>query len=218
MDNKTPLSPPPLPQSFEHSTEDDIPKGPSSPSPPLPPPGANIHDGALPPPPPFPTDQRPLPSDWKSIMLRMIAEGKDPSPTPSPRYPMFFYGSLMDPEVLQTIAHLPNPPQMRPATVTGCSLKLWDIYPALVRDPEGTVAGMVWDGATAVQFEKLAAYETEAYTWCECDVVFEDGTTKRCRTFCWGGEMDSEELEEAPGDKFDLEAWQRDYKPHVFGH
>jgi hypothetical protein len=37
---------------------------------------------------------------------------------------MFFYGSLIDPEVLQAILNLPDLPRMQPATITGYRIKM----------------------------------------------------------------------------------------------
>ena len=56
---------------------------------------------------------------------------------------MFFYGSLMDPEVIETIAKLQSPAQVRTATITGFRVKMWGIYPTLIPDEHGKVDGVV---------------------------------------------------------------------------
>ncbi|CZT09736.1 uncharacterized protein RCO7_02143 [Rhynchosporium graminicola] len=110
---------------------------------------------------------------------------------------MFFYGSLMAPEVLQAILDLPELPTMQPAAISGFIIKMWGIYPALVPCSPGTgsVTGTVWKANSETHFDRLAAYETTAYRWNDCDAVLEDGEVYlNCRTFCWAGERDSGSL------------------------
>jgi gamma-glutamylcyclotransferase (GGCT)/AIG2-like uncharacterized protein YtfP len=100
---------------------------------------------------------------------------------------MFFYGSLMDSEVIQAILNLPVLPSTEAATVSGFQVKMWGIYPALVPSttPE-LVKGRVWKVDIEEHFQRLAEYETSAYDWVECDATLEDGTMiSECRTFCW---------------------------------
>jgi hypothetical protein len=130
---------------------------------------------------------------------------------------MFFYGSLMDSDVLQAILNLPDLPQMQPATITGYRIKMWSIYPTLV--PSGSrgissMKGMLWETTADKQIDRLAAYETAAYRSEECEVVLVGSgeVIRSCRTFCWAGEADSKELEEGC---FDLEWYQKYFKPSV---
>lgn len=127
---------------------------------------------------------------------------------------MFFYGSLMDPEVIQAVLDLPGLPTTIPATVSGFQIKMWGIYPALIpSNDDGKVVGCVWEVKSEDQFKRLAAYETAAYTWVECSVVLENGTViEGCRSFCWAGEPDSKELEVG---SFDLERYQKYLKSSV---
>ena len=126
---------------------------------------------------------------------------------------MFFYGSLMDPEVIKAILDLPELPTTNPATIYGFRVRMWGICPALIPSPYGEVVGSVWAVTSEEHFERLAAYETTAYMWVECEAVLEDGTAiGLCRTFCWAGEADSKELEDG---KFDLQRYQKYFKPSV---
>jgi hypothetical protein len=131
---------------------------------------------------------------------------------------MFFYGSLMDPDVLQALLNLPDLPQMQPATITGgCRIKMWGIYPTLVPSSSsegGSVKGMLWETTADKQIDRLAAHETAAYRSEECEVVLVGSgeVIRGCRTFCWAGEADSKELEEGC---FDLEWYQKYFKPSV---
>jgi gamma-glutamylcyclotransferase (GGCT)/AIG2-like uncharacterized protein YtfP len=126
---------------------------------------------------------------------------------------MFFYGSLMDPEVMQAILDLPDLPSTRFASVHGFEIMMWGIYPALLPAQSGEIYGCVWKVTTEDHFNRLASYETAAYTWIECDAVLENGTKiERCRTFCWAGDPQSRELEKG---RFDLERYQKYFKSSV---
>jgi len=128
---------------------------------------------------------------------------------------MFFYGSLMDPEVIQAILGLPEVPTTQPATISGFQIKMWGIYPTMIPSSSGKVVGVVWEVTSEDQFERLAAYETAAYRWVKCEAILENGAVlKGCRTFCWAGEQDSKELEDGA---FDLERYQKYFKPSVTG-
>ncbi|KAF2280538.1 uncharacterized protein EI97DRAFT_430243 [Westerdykella ornata] len=171
-----------------------------------------------PPPPPLPPTEAPKISN--SDFLRVMAAIQRPksetsadAKPPFQRCHMFFYGSLMDPEVLQAILDLPEPPTMKQGSITGFSVKMWGMYPTLVRNDSGRVSGTFWEVTSEAHFLRLEAYETSAYTWCECDVELSDGAVlHNCRTFCWAGDPESEELEEG---SFDLEWYQKYFKPSV---
>jgi gamma-glutamylcyclotransferase (GGCT)/AIG2-like uncharacterized protein YtfP len=126
---------------------------------------------------------------------------------------MFFYGSLMDPEILQAILDLPEIPTTRPATIFGFRIKMWGKYSTLLPSQSGSVTGTVWKVTLEAHFDRLAAYETTAYRWDECDAVLQGGEFLRsCRTLCWAGEPDSKELEDG---SFDLERYQKYFKSSV---
>ncbi|KAI8933227.1 hypothetical protein NX059_009862 [Plenodomus lindquistii] len=126
---------------------------------------------------------------------------------------MFFYGSLMDPEVLQAILSLPELPSTEPATISGFRIEMWSIYPILIPCHSGNVKRTVWKLTSEAHFDRLAAYETAAYRWVACDAVLEGGEILgKCRAFCWAGEPDSREFEDG---SFDLERYQKYFKPSV---
>jgi gamma-glutamylcyclotransferase (GGCT)/AIG2-like uncharacterized protein YtfP len=150
----------------------------------------------------------------KRIMMALTEEKiKQRAPPLFPCY-MFFYGSLMDADVLRAITGLPEAPLVKKGTITGFAIKMWGIYPALVTCSTGKINGTVWEVTSKAQFRRLTAYETSAYTWCECDVVLEDGEvlSSQCYTFCWAGDVNSQDLEER---KFDFERYQKYFKPSV---
>ncbi|KAF2095298.1 hypothetical protein NA57DRAFT_79789 [Rhizodiscina lignyota] len=157
-----------------------------------------------------------------------------PSPVQAPKVPwkpcyMFFYGSLMDSDVLRSILRIPSTPPMRTGSIPNFKMKMWSVYPTLVRHISGTVKGVLYWIDDETHFETLAQYETKAYTWCFCDVKLDDnengnevGVTgdvhggeevlKDCRVFVWAGKSDSKELE---GGSFDLEHYRQHYKWRV---
>ncbi|ELR10287.1 hypothetical protein VC83_04581 [Pseudogymnoascus destructans] len=127
--------------------------------------------------------------------------------------PFFFYGSLMDPEVLQPILELPEAPIVESGSVCGFFIKMWGIYPALIPHEGGRVSGSMWRVTTESHYLRLKEYETSAYTWCACDIELNSGEVlSRCRTLCWAGDSDRKELEEGT---FDLQRYQRYFKASV---
>lgn len=137
---------------------------------------------------------------------------------PEPELPfrpchVFFYGSLMDAQVLQAVAKLANPPTIRNGIVRGLKVKMWGIYPTVVPDQHGVVAGTVWHTDNPSHIHHLQEYETRAYKLCDCEVELEEGQrVLASKIFCWAGEADSPELEEGV---FDFERYRKHFKPSV---
>ncbi|KAH8588147.1 hypothetical protein B0O99DRAFT_601048 [Bisporella sp. PMI_857] len=126
---------------------------------------------------------------------------------------MFFYGSLMDPDVLQSVLGLSDVPRLRKGTIKGFRMKMWGIYPAILDDQEGEVTGMIWKCDQESHFLRLQGYETKAYTWTYCDVNLEDGgILGLCRTFCWAGDVNSKDLDDG---SFDLLRYQKYFKASI---
>jgi gamma-glutamylcyclotransferase (GGCT)/AIG2-like uncharacterized protein YtfP len=126
---------------------------------------------------------------------------------------MFFYGSLMDPEVLQSVLGLGYLPSVAKGTAVGFSMKMWGIYPALIPSEGGRISGTVWKVESESHFLRLQEYETGAYSWCLCNVELEGGEVLHgCRTFCWAGDVHSRDLEEGI---FDLLRYQKYFKSSV---
>ncbi|KAG8156962.1 hypothetical protein KVR01_013184 [Diaporthe batatas] len=128
---------------------------------------------------------------------------------------IFFYGSLMSPQVLQTVAKLENTPLTQKGIVKGFKIKMWGIYPAAIpcSDTVDTVAGTVWHVDEYSQLARLQEYETGAYKLYECEIEVEGGEKlSGSKMFCWAGEHDSPELEEGV---FDFERYQKYFMPSV---
>lgn len=179
-----------------------------------------IQKTVIPPPPPLPRDSKAR-SSRSTISVRtkklepptrVDFVPKD-TETPFEPCPFFFYGSLMDPEVLQAVLELPETPIVESGSVCGFSIKMWGIYPALIPHEGGVVSGSTWRVNSESHFLRLKKYETSAYTWCTCDIELSSREVlSKCRTFCWAGGSDSKELEEGT---FDLQRYQRYFKASV---
>ncbi|KAK7934583.1 hypothetical protein PG985_000078 [Apiospora marii] len=163
------------------------------------------------------------------------------STTFRPRH-FFFYGSLMDPEVYQTVTKSAEAPVMRKGWITGFRTKMWGIYPTLVPvapdsgvlGPDGLgtgvpdakaehgiatevkIAGTYCMVNSYVHLMNLQYYETANYKPVDCTITTEEGEELRdCATFGWAGDPDSTELEDGV---FDFERYQRYFKPSVVRH
>ena len=150
-------------------------------------PDTAIENTRPPPPPPPPTIyQQRQPS--KSLPLfapAKIPETNTPKAPFTPCY-LFAYGTLTDPEVLEAVLSLPSTPTLNEGWITGFKIKMWGIYPTLIPSPEGQVSGKVWEVETKAQFDRLAEYETSAYTPCSCKIYLKDGREEaNSRVFVW---------------------------------
>lgn len=167
----------------------------------------------VPPPPPMSTSSFPIPDEERHPQSLQKTEDKIRQDPPFSPCHMFFYGSLMDPKVIQAILQLPTRPITRKATLSRFSTKMWGIYPTLIPNSKGLVGGVVWEVSSEAHFHRLAAYETSAYAWTRCSAQLDDGTSiSECRAFCWAGDPQSRELEEG---SFDLERHQKYFKRSV---
>ncbi|KAM4066334.1 gamma-glutamyl cyclotransferase, AIG2-like domain-containing protein [Hirsutella rhossiliensis] len=131
----------------------------------------------------------------------------------------FFYGTLMDPEVLRSVAALDAPPELADAWVEGLELRLWHaVYPTLTRLRQARAAtprvdGKAWRATSMDQCLRLQRYETAAYEGYDCDVYLAAGAVVRGLTFVWAGDPDSSQLSDGT---FNLALWQRNHKGSVF--
>lgn len=129
---------------------------------------------------------------------------------------LFFYGSLMDPDVLGVISDISADPKLHKASIPGFKLKMWGCYPTLVPGDAGdTVQGVYWQAENDRQLGLLQRYETHRYKPAKCSIhvekdesIIEDGLT-----FVWAGDPESSELKDG---EFSLERYQLYFKPDFF--
>ncbi|KAI3396844.1 hypothetical protein diail_11616 [Diaporthe ilicicola] len=129
---------------------------------------------------------------------------------------LFFYGSLMDPDVIRVIADTSVEPQLHKASIHGFRLKMWGVYPTLVPGDAGdTVQGVYWQAENHRQLGLLQRYETHRYKPASCSISLEkDGSTiDDGLTFMWAGDPASSELKDG---EFLLERYQLYFKPDAF--
>lgn len=193
---------------------------PPPPPPPPPFPSASLRRSSIPALPPYPGKSALPVSRPSPMQQKLSAIPKSKLQPPHAHFPfqpcyMFFYGSLMDAEVLQAILGLKNWPAITKAKIAGFKIKMWGIYPALITCDGAEVCGTAYWVEHLLYFRRLLAYETFAYTWCACTIEFEDGRTpSEGRTFCWAGDADSNELTDGA---FELQRYQKYFKPSVLG-
>lgn len=90
----------------------------------------------------------------------------------------FFYGTLLDPDVMALVIGRRLPPSaFVPARAKGRVRRRARgvSYPILVRDPGGEAEGMVVDGLTVRDVERLTAYEGPRYRIARLRVQVEGG-------------------------------------------
>ncbi|KAK8112463.1 hypothetical protein PG984_012989 [Apiospora sp. TS-2023a] len=173
---------------------------------------------SVPPPPPPPPGTNNAKSIQQSIMASKFAAFEQATaPTfvePAnfqPRH-FFFHGTLMDPEVYQTVTKSAEAPMMRKGWITGFRMKMWGIYPTLVPRVPGS-------GAGSPEAKANPEAETDIRitgTYCmpiDCTIITEEGEELTdCSTFGWAGDPESAELEDGV---FDFERYQKYFKPSV---
>ncbi|KAI9770502.1 MAG: hypothetical protein M1839_003183 [Geoglossum umbratile] len=158
------------------------------------------------------------PSERTSPMQQKFEAATKANYKPSTKIPYkpslwFFYGTLMDPEILQSVLGLPELPVLQKGRIHGFKIRMWGVYPTLVPCDGCEVEGMIYKIESVLQFVRLEGYETSAYRWCFCTIEMDDGTrVEYGRTFRWAGDLDSKELEDG---EFDLSRYQKFFKPSM---
>jgi hypothetical protein len=125
----------------------------------------------------------------------------------------FFYGTLMDPAIIQRVLGLEETPVMRPAVLINRGhIKMWGPFPAFIADqsPRVDIKGMACEIEGAARKDRLLAYEGEKYVEKLCLIHFlsEDRSTITDESvfgvvFAWIGGDD-----ELSDGIFDLEAYK----------
>lgn len=131
----------------------------------------------------------------------------------APRFDVFVYGTLMDGDVLAAVLNTPKIPAARlsPATLKGhrrFALK-GRAYPSLVADASASVEGVVFQGCSPKEWQKLLAYEDVEYTCATVQV--EIGTQARAARVFLGG---PQHLRLDAGHDWSFMDWTRRHKRH----
>ena len=126
----------------------------------------------------------------------------------STRY--FFFGTLMDLDVLKLVLERPAAPgALAPARLPGYRRMriLRDSFPILVEDPSAAVDGLVFTTASAEEGARILFFEDYDYDMALVRPVLRDGRVLEA-TFC-GAEAGVQ----ASDEHWDLERWAARHKP-----
>lgn len=127
-------------------------------------------------------------------------------PSPGASTPIFVYGTLMYPPVLNLL--LKRVPTLTPATVKGfrrCRV-LNQPYPAVVIDATASVDGLLLSGLLADEIETLHDYEGEEYVLhTGVEAVTKEGRTT-CALYLWDTDAYSDRLV-CPSEPWDEQAF-----------
>ncbi len=123
----------------------------------------------------------------------------------------FFYGSLMDPDVLSAVSgERIEPARLTPARLPGfMRLRARNsVFPLIVPAPEEKdgVEGVLVRGLSAAAVRRLARYEGTAYTAMKRPVVATDAGPRDAYVFV------STRPGRATGQAWDFESWRRRHK------
>lgn len=123
----------------------------------------------------------------------------------------FFYGTLLDPEVLRIVLGDGSAAKrLKPATVEGFRrvYVAGKTYPILVRKPGSTVAGATFDDATPRQRDALVRYEGDGYVVEEHAALLADGSRVPVSVFVPrpGGALNVSD------DDWDYETWKAKHR------
>lgn len=150
--------------------------------------------------------------EMKQILKKYIRSQMDSEDTAATAETAFlFYGSLMDPEVLQAVLDLPEQLIFEDGWIEGYKMRMWGIYPTIVPEEGSKVYGKMWKTKTREHVERLTQYETAAYRSETCDIKLFDReqSTQGC-VFIWSNAGDQKELHDGV---FDLDWYQTYLKP-----
>lgn len=123
----------------------------------------------------------------------------------------FFYGTLMDRQILAAVLHRPvDPRRLRPALLTGYRRVLHRAatYPVLIADKAAEVDGILATGLTAGDARRLAGYEGPDYRLASLPVRAGAGGTVNAGVFLPVGD------EVASAVPWNLETWRRQCREH----
>ncbi|MCS6781008.1 MAG: gamma-glutamylcyclotransferase [Geminicoccaceae bacterium] len=125
--------------------------------------------------------------------------------------PLFFFGTLMDPDILGlVIGRRVEEGELEPARLTGFRRVrvAGASYPMLVPDPEASVEGRLWRGGTASERARLDAYEGPGYRL--EPVVVEARGGERVEALVYRA---VEGALRPSGEPWELALWQARFKP-----
>ncbi|KAL1893854.1 hypothetical protein Cpir12675_003922 [Ceratocystis pirilliformis] len=106
---------------------------------------------------------------------------------PTSPIPVFIYGSLRDPDVLQMASGISQPPELRPALIRGFESMMWTVFPSAIaceqksahaggKSSDSVIYGSCFDASCHSFIAKLSAYEGPMYSLSLCTIELLQGT------------------------------------------
>lgn len=135
--------------------------------------------------------------------------------SPPEPLPLFFFGTLMDPDILGLVIGRPvDARELEPAGLSGFRrVRVQGAsYPMLVPDPAGLVEGRLWRGGDRRERARLDAYEGPGYRL--EPVTVETRSGERVAALVYRAVPGALRPTEEP---WELAAWQARFKPLYLG-
>ncbi len=144
---------------------------------------------------------------------RPLAVAEEVPPEDAGGTPLFFFGTLMDREILAHLLARPvRPEELRPAVLAGFRRVAARnaSYPVLLPDPAGRVEGVLFRAGPG-DLRRINHYECDEYRAERHEIRTADGETMAAWIF-----LGRETVMQAGEEPWDLDAWIARHKPGFF--
>jgi hypothetical protein len=128
---------------------------------------------------------------------------------------LFFFGTLQDPDLFALVIGRPMTAlATQPATLLGRQSRKvkGESYPILLPHPDGRVDGLLVDGFTPAEMDRMQFFESDDYALQPVTVTLADGSPVEAQIYASTGAL------EDAGEPWHLEAWQATEKPRTLMH
>ena len=128
---------------------------------------------------------------------------------------LFFFGTLLDPELFALVIGRPMADfQIRSAALPGRQRHKvrGESYPILVPQPDGAVEGLLVEGFSTAEMERMQFFESDDYALQPVTVALADGSRVDAQIYATTGALQD------TGEAWHLEAWQATEKPRTLMH
>jgi hypothetical protein len=128
---------------------------------------------------------------------------------------LFFFGTLQDPDLFALVIGRPMAAlAAQPATLLGRQSRKvkGESYPILVPHPDGRVDGVLVEGFTGDELDRMQFFESDDYALQPVIVALADGSQAEAQIYASTGAL------EDAGEPWHLEAWQATEKPRTLMH
>ncbi|KAF3930873.1 hypothetical protein ABW19_dt0204420 [Dactylella cylindrospora] len=156
-------------------------------------------------------------ADWGSVAALVSQQSISTVPDFQP-VTLFFYGTLTIPRVIKHVLQTAEDPLLlRPAQISGYSLRLWGPYPALIKSEQeeelgSPISGVAYKVRTEEHLDRLVTYEGENYILSDVFIRLQgegdvdDKESIAGKTFIWNGYP-----EDLADGKFEVSVFKEDH-------